>query len=110
MDFKEAIKLPYHLVPFSECYVWSSNNRIAFTCLTDNRELLQRIIDKINGNSNEQFNAECKGQIIYIDGCKILLIRGWGYLTGIGGLNLSYEEATKIQDNFCEWCIERLNK
>ena len=29
----------------------------------------------------------------------VLLIRGWGYLTGIGGLHLSQEEALKFKMN-----------
>lgn len=39
-----------------------------------------------------------------------MLVRGWGYLIGTGGLNLSAEEATKIQDDFGNWIVETLSK
>lgn len=41
---------------------------------------------------------------------KIMLVRGWGYLIGTGGLNLSAEEAAKIQDDFGNWIVETLSK
>lgn len=36
--------------------------------------------------------------------------KGWGYLIGAGGLNLSAEEAVKIQDDFGNWIVNTLNK
>lgn len=39
----------------------------------------------------------------------IMMIRGWGHLTGTGGLNLSNEEATHIQDEFGKYIVEVLN-
>lgn len=41
-------------------------------------------------------------------GKMILYLRGWGYLTGIGGLNLSGEEAATIQDEFGAYIVEKL--
>ena len=41
---------------------------------------------------------------------KIMLIRGWGYLIGTGGLNLSADKAAKIQDDFGNWIVETLSK
>ena len=36
-------------------------------------------------------------------------IRGWGKLTGTGGgLNLSTDEAMKIQDEFAKWVLQTL--
>ena len=37
-------------------------------------------------------------------------IRGWGYLTGTGGLNLPEDEALKIQDKFGEDLANAYNK
>jgi hypothetical protein len=39
-----------------------------------------------------------------------ITIRGWGNLTGIGGFNFDEEKASKIQDDFRDWIIERLSK
>lgn len=45
---------------------------------------------------------------IYINDKKCILIRGWGYLTGIGGLNLSGEKASEIQNQLANYIIETL--
>ena len=73
--------------------------------LLDNMETLPKEMDGTFYGSN------C-GQI-YIKtkngDTPVLDIRGWGYLTGAGGLNLSNEEACKIQDSFERWVINTLN-
>lgn len=35
-------------------------------------------------------------------------IRGWGYLTGSGGLWMSHAEACKVQDRFGEWIAQAM--
>jgi len=40
---------------------------------------------------------------------KLLMVRGWGHLTGCGGLNLEPETAAEIQDGFFNWCRDTLN-
>ena len=39
-------------------------------------------------------------------GHKLILIRGWGNLTGAGAHNLSVEEAANIQDTFADFIVE----
>jgi hypothetical protein len=39
-----------------------------------------------------------------------ITIRGWGNLTGIGGHHFDGEKASKIQDNFRDWLIYKLQK
>lgn len=46
--------------------------------------------------------------IILNRGKKFIRIRGWGNLTGVGGHNLPAEEAARIQDNFRDWIIWKL--
>jgi len=46
---------------------------------------------------------------IYFSGKEVLLIRGWGRLTGGGGLNLPHEVAAKLQDDFGNWIVNVLN-
>lgn len=43
------------------------------------------------------------------DGKFHFLVRGWGYLTGCGGLNLPKDLAAKMQDGFIEYILDRLN-
>lgn len=41
---------------------------------------------------------------------RVILIRGWGYLTGQGGLNLDPELAGNLQNQLREWICTRLNE
>ena len=42
------------------------------------------------------------------DNENILLLRGWGHLTGGGALNLPDKEAIQIQNEFLDWVISKL--
>jgi hypothetical protein len=46
--------------------------------------------------------------LIRNNGEEFILIRGWGNLTGIGAHNFSAEKAAKIQDDFKDWIIYKL--
>lgn len=41
---------------------------------------------------------------------KAVLIRGWGYLTGQGGLSLNPDLAANLQNQLREWICEKLNE
>lgn len=45
---------------------------------------------------------------LYLNGDPFLAIRGWGYLTGIGGLNLPEDTAASIQDQFAMWVANKI--
>lgn len=107
--YNEIFVSPFSLDTYSS-YVWDKNGHMTFTCLTNNEYLLQKLVDKINGNSKECFPATLHDSVIYIEGKKALLMRGWGRLTGTGGLNLPSKEAAKIQDDFCEWVVKTLRE
>ena len=70
----------------------------------------------INGDDSQSIEHPLKYEDGYISikkedkWFKIMLVRGWGYLIGTGGLNLSAEEAAKIQDDFGNWIVETLSK
>lgn len=51
-----------------------------------------------------------KDGYVSIDGINIMVLRGWGHLTGRGALNLSPEEAIEIQDDFGEWIVKKLKQ
>ena len=40
----------------------------------------------------------------------VISIRGWGYLTNPNRLNLSSDDAAKIQDDFGKYIVEKLNE
>lgn len=126
MDFKDVYKLP---LSKEEGYdkVFHSNGHMAFDFLRrykegseDVRSLSEdskmKIVNILNGDDTQKIKHPLKHEDGYIwlsiDGewYKIMLIRGWGYLTGCGALHLPPEEAAKIQDDFADWIVETLSK
>ena len=124
MTFKDYYKFP--LKPMVGCErlkVLTADNQMAFDwCdeFTDN--FRNNIISCINGNGS--FNKSYLMNYIFYENdtgivginfgkedlnCSLLRIRGWGHLTGIGGLHLSEEEAKAIQDEFGEYIVKMLN-
>lgn len=77
-------------------------------------EFIKDCIDKINGkeiNIEVQFELKYDGIFILNQEEPIIIIRGWGYLTGTGGgLGLSQTMAASIQDEFAEFVLTILNK
>jgi len=110
MKWNEVFVQPFRV---NGIIIWDSQNKI---CLNSymNKSSTKKIINKLNGiafkdNTIGSYTLSENKQIILYNHQEILLIRGWGRLTGRGGLNLPEEEAIKIQDDFAEWIIETLN-
>lgn len=104
MKALEIYKPPFRI---SEPYIFS----LAFMILTRNNELIRNICDTL---SNEDTHLNL-GNITYAndvfiqkDNENILLLRGWGHLTGGGALNLPDKEAIQIQNEFRDWVISKL--
>lgn len=99
-----------------ELKVFTADDKMALDwCRNFTSPVKHQVIDIINGtqkplHNNNQFYRD--GVLIYHKDIQkpILRIRGWGYLTGTGGLHLSQEEAIKIQDEFGDYIVEQLNK
>lgn len=112
MKFDEIYKPPFHdsfgigvsTKDGIKCFHW-------VTRIT--QENKQIIIDILNGVSKEAIKGEIKYSgdcFISINGVNVMLIRGWGHLTGCGALKLPSEEAIKIQDDFGEWIVKKLKQ
>jgi hypothetical protein len=57
------------------------------------------------------FRYEREGtRILDANGVWVADMRGWGYLTGTGGLNLNRNVAAKTQDQMAEWIVELMNE
>lgn len=71
-----------------------------------------KIIAILNGKDESKSDLELtyKNGVIYHNEKEFIIIRGWGYLTGCGGLSLKGEEAAIIQDEFANYIIEKLTK
>lgn len=73
--------------------------------------LLQRVCDLLNGTvaTDKKPVITYDGPEILLNGKVFLVVRGWGHLTGSGGLALPAEEATSIQDEFAIFVMSRLS-
>jgi hypothetical protein len=118
MTFKDVYKFPLKVDEYCSIITWTADKQRAFDwCVNISPEKQQELIDVLNGTKQFQFKYKFYREGIEIHsenpifkGKPVLLIRGWGYLTGTGGLHLSSEEAIKIQDEFGDYIVEQLNK
>ena len=110
MDFKEVYKGPFNTDKYCPVYIWSSNEVMSLMIEIDDfdNEFIYELVNKLNGQSYKTFNVErdYEDAVRLVINGKPFLVRGWGHLTGT--LNLSNEEAAKIQDDFINWIIEVL--
>lgn len=93
-------------------HIWDNKGQMVAQFHYNDDELQQEILNVLNDVSkspkpNKTFYHE-KGYI-KVENSLIMLIRGWGNLTGIGGHNLSDEEAANVQDTFAEFIVNKLN-
>lgn len=111
--FKKYFKLPLKSDPYSKKIVWTTDNDRAFDFKRSgvSPEDMKNILDKLNGEGHKVIKGELTHSegIISLNGEEIITIRSWGRLTGTGGgLGLSVNKACEIQDDFCDWIIEKL--
>lgn len=111
MKFDEIYKPPFH-----DFFGIGANTREGVHCfdwkVRIDPQSKQRIIDILNGDINQPLEHDVRYDrgTVYINETPVMLIRGWGYLTGCGALNLPSEEAAKIQDDFGEWIVNKLKQ
>ena len=130
-DFKEVYKFPLKYVEDCPFMVLTADNQREFDFEwqawptyekgfgIDDKSICV-IIEKLNGDNNviieNYYNFTYKDGEIWAFSTKakkkkhIMLIRGWGRLTGTGSLHLSESTATKIQDDFGKFIVETLNR
>lgn len=123
-DWRDCYKLPLHLDNYY-IYALCEDDEMALSSfnlkydedgnyLPGEQERIKHIIDVINGVCLSDFEPEWKLSddetcAITYKGEYQFLVRGWGYLTGCGGLNLPEELAAKMQDGFINYIIDKLN-
>lgn len=94
-------------------YIFSGNNvmtLMASDCQNDPQKLMERTCQIMNGESKSYGNPNisyANGEI-YNGSQLLMVVRGFGHLTGHGALGLPVEEALKIQDEFGEWLCRLL--
>lgn len=122
-NWTECYKLPLHSDDYC-LYAWDVDGNMALSAFdlvydsygdltTDEKQRVTHILDIINGACPTDYEAKWTAgddvTEIYYDGKFQFLVRGWGYLTGCGGLNLPEDLAAKIQDEFIAYILDRLN-
>jgi len=94
-------------------WVWDSKDSFVFQFEFHDKDKQQVLLDAINGDKlleGEAVFRHDSGIISSDNEAKLILIRGWGRLTGTGGFNLEPEQAAHVQDTFAEFIVNQLNK
>lgn len=113
VDFTDLYEFPFrNSEPAS--WVYDANDNFIFQFEINNKETKEKCLSIINGDlipTKENVFIH-DGGVIYLqieeDRIPIILIRGWGNLTGIGAYNLKEEYASKIQDTLAEYIVNKL--
>lgn len=113
-EFKKYYKFPLQHDSEYRIKIMTDDYKMALDWLVDIVDHLKdSLLDALNGKQ-DKWNPSGKFTTtrgyIYYEKTKILLVRGWGMLTGVGGYNLSADKAAEIQDAFANYCVEILNK
>lgn len=117
-------KQPFRLCPYSD-WVYDANNNFVFQFESEytpqgqevegTQELYKQIIDSLNSEEKvniTNFNlkkSDNLSQTLTLNNRILIIIRGWGNLTGVGAHNFNEHKAAKIQDDFEEWLLYKLN-
>ena len=111
--FSEVFKGPF-TADEQCCYIWCNDGTQVCFDVMDERDaaLGKRIADCLNDAPDKKtfydIGVSKDGQYICDGHSPILCVRGWGHLTGTGGLNLTGKQAREIQDEFVRWAAEQL--
>lgn len=126
-DFSKYYKFPLKMWEGTTGKVFTDDNNMAFDWLLPYGEkyngIKQRLLNRINGydytswSVKKTFYKSSEGHIVCRveegknagNEIRVLLIRGWGMLTGVGGYNLDPSIASQIQDDFTEFILKQLN-
>jgi hypothetical protein len=112
LTFKDVYMPPFRVGDLS-IYGFSSNGTKTFTAFGDEAQTHMRyIIDLLNGKTNEKYeksDVSVDKDKLYVKGC-VIMVRGWGALTGSGGYGLNPTDAAKIQDDFIQWVVDTITE
>lgn len=112
LTFKDVYAPPFRIVDLS-IYVYSSNGIKTFTAFGDKAQAhMNHIVGLLNGEASEKYDksdVSVDKDKLYVKDCMIM-VRGWGALTGSGGYGFNPTVAAKIQDNFIQWVVDTITE
>lgn len=108
-NWQDIYKLPLIKSEYGS-WVYDSNNNFVFQFQIRNEEARDKILEIINGDREPTKDNKVEYQEGHIlsNGKELILIRGWGNLTGVGGHNLPAQDAANIQDTFADYIVDKL--
>ena len=112
VSFRDLYEFPFKDASYS--WVYDKNGNFIFQFEIDNKETREKCLSIINGDLSptKENSFVHDGGVIYLekdsDRLPIILIRGWGNLTGIGAYNLDGKYASKIQDTLAVFIVNQL--
>jgi hypothetical protein len=109
--WEKYYKLPLRLDPSPySSYAWGEDDSMVLGFSNEiSREEVRYIIDVINGDEASGFeNLNFSDTEFFVEDKYICEIRGWGNLTGIGGHDLTQEEAEEIHMDFRDFIYHQL--
>lgn len=110
--YKDIYKFPLYQET-GDNWVRDAISQFVFQFESDDKIIESQILRILNGESTPKspYNVVHEDGLIFYKetGEPLILIRGWGNLTGIGAHNLPPEEAANIQDTFAEFIVNKLN-
>lgn len=109
LKWEDVYNLPLELIG-GYCYSKNNTMSLTFDYNVLSKEQMKRITDCINGDIDEKISNLTKdGCDFFINGTYVFCVRGWGKLTGAGGLNLAEDKAILIQDGFIDFVFNKLS-
>ncbi len=110
--YKDVYKFPLRLAKYGT-WVYDDTGHFVFQFEIDDKRIIKNLLEVINGVTTlipDKAFSHYQGIIANGSNEAIICIRGWGNLTGTGGMNLPAEEAANIQDTFADFIVEQLNR
>lgn len=115
--YKEIYKFPlsqHEIEDYVSYRVTDVDNQFVFQFTfgdTNKQKLILKAINDESYLSNKELSFYHQDGYIFTNtNQKVILIRGWGNLTGTGGHNLSGKEAANVQDTLADFIVKQLNK
>ena len=115
VTFRDLYTFPFHQARYGS-WVYDADSNFIFQFEFNNDKTREGIINILNGEiePTKENIVKHKEGIIYVEkegeDKALIMIRGWGNLTGTGGYNLNGEYAGRIQDTLAEYIVEKLTK
>ena len=120
LDFRKVWEFPLIVDPYGS-YVWGGgkSRTMAMTFEYGRDATEDKMLNKLRLNVVNCVNGKAKcetegrwthnGPDFFLDGEFIFCVRGWGHLTGTGGLHLDEDDAAATQDDFINFIQHKLD-